>query len=68
MSYLEDCDIAEAFEPTDFSHGVAPHAIDADAARRLWAISAASTHVDTFAKPWPLYLRRRGENPFTCHY
>lgn len=47
--YLEDCDIAETVDPTDFSHGVAAYAVDANSATRLWALSAASTGVNAFA-------------------
>jgi NAD(P)-dependent dehydrogenase (short-subunit alcohol dehydrogenase family) len=50
--YCEDCDIAE---PTDVGsdtariRGVDAHAIDPDAAARLWAVSAELTGVDAFA-------------------
>ena len=50
--YCEDCNIAE---PTDADSadaarkGVDAHAIDPDAAARLWAVSAELTGVDAFA-------------------
>jgi NAD(P)-dependent dehydrogenase (short-subunit alcohol dehydrogenase family) len=50
--YCEDCDIAE---PTDVGspkaelEGVDAHAIDPDAAARLWTVSAELTGVDAFA-------------------
>jgi NAD(P)-dependent dehydrogenase (short-subunit alcohol dehydrogenase family) len=50
--YCEDCDIAE---PTDVGseaariRGVDAHAIDPDAAARLWTVSAQLTGVDAFA-------------------
>jgi NAD(P)-dependent dehydrogenase (short-subunit alcohol dehydrogenase family) len=50
--YCEDCDIAA---PTDVGsdtariRGVDAHAIDPDAAARLWAVSAQLTGVDAFA-------------------
>ena len=50
--YCEDCDIAA---PTDVGgpdarvRGVDDHAIDRDAAARLWAVSAQLTGVDAFA-------------------
>jgi NAD(P)-dependent dehydrogenase (short-subunit alcohol dehydrogenase family) len=50
--YCEDCDIAEPTEPGSASarvRGVNPHAIDPDAAARLWALSAALTGVNAFA-------------------
>ena len=50
--YLEDCDIAEPTvtdSPTARIAGVNPHAIDAEAAARLWALSAELTGVDAFA-------------------
>ncbi|HEX6444074.1 MAG TPA: SDR family NAD(P)-dependent oxidoreductase [Streptosporangiales bacterium] len=40
--YFEDCN--EAGEATDARHGVAPYALDPDAAKRLWQVS-----VDTLA-------------------
>ena len=49
--YCEDCDIAE---PTDVGsatariRGVDAHAIDPDAAARLWTLSAQLTGVDAF--------------------
>ena len=50
--YLEDCDIAEPTvtdSPTARIAGVNSHAIDAEAAARLWALSAELTGVDAFA-------------------
>src|SRR3954449_6759874 len=50
--YCEDCDIAS---PTDVGgpdarmRGVDAHAIDPDAAARLWTVSAQLTEVDAFA-------------------
>ena len=49
--YCEDCDIARVADPSDPStrfFGVNPHAIDPDAARRLWALSAELTGVNAF--------------------
>jgi NAD(P)-dependent dehydrogenase (short-subunit alcohol dehydrogenase family) len=37
--YLEDCAIAEPVTSDEGSHGFMPHAIDPEAAKRLWAIS-----------------------------
>ncbi|MBC7441927.1 MAG: SDR family NAD(P)-dependent oxidoreductase [Ramlibacter sp.] len=51
--YCEDCDIAEATVPESpeaRSSGVNAHAIDPDAAARLWALSAELTRVDAFAE------------------
>jgi NAD(P)-dependent dehydrogenase (short-subunit alcohol dehydrogenase family) len=50
--YCEDCDIADPTEPGSASarvRGVNPHAIDPDAAARLWALSAELTGVNAFA-------------------
>jgi NAD(P)-dependent dehydrogenase (short-subunit alcohol dehydrogenase family) len=50
--YCEDCDIAEptvSGSPTARIRGVDPHAIDPDAAARLWALSAELTGVNAFA-------------------
>lgn len=50
--YCEDCDIAEPTEPgsaTARIRGVDAHAIDPDAAARLWALSAELTGVNAFA-------------------
>jgi NAD(P)-dependent dehydrogenase (short-subunit alcohol dehydrogenase family) len=50
--YCEDCDIAEPTAVgTDSAElrGVDAHAIDPDAAARLWAVSAELTGVDAFA-------------------
>ena len=37
--YFEDCQEAEVVEQLDGLHGVLPHALDADDARRLWDVS-----------------------------
>jgi len=50
--YCEDCDIAEPTDPdspTARFRGVDAHAIDRDAAVRLWKISAELTGIDIFA-------------------
>jgi NAD(P)-dependent dehydrogenase (short-subunit alcohol dehydrogenase family) len=47
--YCEDCDIAEPASGGDEPTGVEPHAIDPDAAARLWTVSAQLTGVDAFA-------------------
>ncbi len=50
--YCEDADIAEPTEvgsPNARLHGVDAHAIDPDAAARLWTVSAELTGVDAFA-------------------
>ncbi len=39
--YLEDCNEAEAYLPEKKMSGVMPHALDADAAAQLWAVSEA---------------------------
>ena len=44
--YCEDCDVAARAAEGDTSSGVDAHAIDPDAAERLWAVSAALTGVD----------------------
>jgi NAD(P)-dependent dehydrogenase (short-subunit alcohol dehydrogenase family) len=49
--YCEDCDIAEVNavgEGEPLTHGVEPHAIDRDAAARLWTVSAELTGVNAF--------------------
>ncbi len=49
--YCEDCDIAEPTVPGSPSariRGVDAHAVDPDAAARLWALSAELTGVDAF--------------------
>jgi len=43
--YLEDCGIAEPAESAEGAQGVMPHAIDPEAATRLWAISEELTGV-----------------------
>ncbi|MCU1406500.1 MAG: family NAD(P)-dependent oxidoreductase [Glaciihabitans sp.] len=50
--YCEDCDIAEVTvpgSPTERISGVNAHAIDREAAARLWAVSAELTGVNAFA-------------------
>jgi NAD(P)-dependent dehydrogenase (short-subunit alcohol dehydrogenase family) len=50
--YCEDCDIAEPTvvgAPDARIRGVDAHAIDPDAAARLWTVSAQLTEVDAFA-------------------
>jgi NAD(P)-dependent dehydrogenase (short-subunit alcohol dehydrogenase family) len=50
--YCENCDIAEPTDvgsPTARIEGVDAHAIDPDAAARLWTVSAELTGVDAFA-------------------
>ena len=50
--YCEDCEIAEPTvvgSPTARIEGVDAHAIDRDAAARLWTVSAQLTGVDAFA-------------------
>src|SRR3954452_1072392 len=54
--YCEDCDIASPTEvgsPTARIRGVDPHAIDPEAAARLWTVSAELTGVDAFAPSPP---------------
>ena len=47
--YCEDCDIAEPSASPTVPRGVEAHAIDRDAAARLWTVSAQLTGVDAFA-------------------
>lgn len=48
--YCEDCDVAQLTQPgTSRVSGVDPHAVDPEAARRLWAVSVEATGVDAFA-------------------
>lgn len=48
--YCENCDIAIVTEPgVSRVSGVNPHAIDPEAARRLWALSVDATGMDAFA-------------------
>lgn len=50
--YCEDCDIAAPFDaahPMARAKFVMDHAVDGDAATRLWALSAELTGVDAFA-------------------
>jgi hypothetical protein len=49
--YCEDCDIAEPTDPADPMaryRGVDAHAVDRDAAARLWEVSAQMTGIDAF--------------------
>jgi NAD(P)-dependent dehydrogenase (short-subunit alcohol dehydrogenase family) len=47
--YCEDCDVAKLTQPGESRiAGVDPHAVDADAARKLWQVSVASTGLDMF--------------------
>lgn len=47
--YCEDCDVAQLTQPgTSRISGVDPHAVDEDAARRLWDVSVALTGLDSF--------------------
>ena len=48
--YCEDCDVAalDLGEAPSFA-GVRPHAVDPEAAARLWALSAGLTGIDAFA-------------------
>ena len=41
--YLEDCHEAAPWTKEDPIHGVMPHALDPEAAERLWAISEETT-------------------------
>jgi hypothetical protein len=50
--YCENCDIAKPTDPdspTVRIEGVDAHAVDPEAAARLWAVSAELTGVDAFA-------------------
>ena len=47
--YCEDCDVAQLTQPgTSRTSGVDPHAVDADAAKKLWQVSAEHTGVEAF--------------------
>ncbi len=47
--YCEDCDVAMLTQPgTSRVSGVDPHALDPEAARRLWAVSVEATGLDAF--------------------
>jgi NAD(P)-dependent dehydrogenase (short-subunit alcohol dehydrogenase family) len=47
--YCEDCDVAQLTpRGTSRYSGVDPHAVDDDAAKRLWAVSVAATGLDAF--------------------
>ena len=47
--YCEDCDVAQLTQPgTSRTSGVDPHAVDADAAKKLWQVSVEHTGVDAF--------------------
>jgi hypothetical protein len=50
--YCEDCDVADLAAPGTpeaADRGVDPHAVDPDAAARLWTVSAELTGVNAFA-------------------
>jgi hypothetical protein len=44
--YLEDCAQAAAWSQDDPVHGVMPHALDPEAAERLWDLSVKTTGAD----------------------
>jgi NAD(P)-dependent dehydrogenase (short-subunit alcohol dehydrogenase family) len=44
--YLENCAEAEPFDPARPRQGVMPHAIDPEAAERLWVLSVETTGAD----------------------
>ena len=47
--YCEDCDVAQLTQPgTSRTSGVDPHAVDADAAKKLWQVSVEHTGLDAF--------------------
>ncbi len=47
--YCEDCDVAKITQPGESRiSGVNPHAIDPEAARRLWQVSVEHTGLDAF--------------------
>ena len=47
--YCEDCDVAKLTQPgTSRVSGVDPHALDPEAAQKLWAVSVEATGVDAF--------------------
>jgi len=47
--YCEDCDVAQLTQPgTSRISGVDPHAIDPDAAKKLWQVSVEHTGLDAF--------------------
>lgn len=47
--YCEDCDVAQLTQPGESRiAGVDPHAVDADAAKRLWQVSVDATGLDMF--------------------
>ncbi|MGA9858266.1 MAG: SDR family NAD(P)-dependent oxidoreductase [Solirubrobacteraceae bacterium] len=46
--YCEDCEIAEVDDDPSSTRGVRSHAIDAEQAERLWALSARLTGIDAF--------------------
>jgi hypothetical protein len=49
--YCADCDIADVVESIDpGGGGVMAHAVDREAAARLWDVSAELTGADAFAK------------------
>lgn len=62
--YFEDCNEAEVVDELTGIHGVMAHALDPDAARRLWNVSEqliADAHGATTAAHW----RRRPSRPQT---
>lgn len=47
--YCEDCDVAKLTQPGESRiAGVDPHAVDADAAKKLWQVSVDATGLDMF--------------------
>ena len=47
--YCEDCDVAKLTQPGESRiAGVDPHAVDPDAAKKLWQVSVVSTGLDMF--------------------
>jgi NAD(P)-dependent dehydrogenase (short-subunit alcohol dehydrogenase family) len=47
--YCEDCDVAQLTQPgTSRTSGVDPHAVDAEAAKKLWQVSVEHTGLDAF--------------------
>ena len=47
--YCEDCDVAQLTQPgTSRTSGVDPHAVDPDAAKKLWQVSVEHTGLDAF--------------------
>jgi NAD(P)-dependent dehydrogenase (short-subunit alcohol dehydrogenase family) len=47
--YCEDCDVAQLTQPgTSRTSGVDPHAVDSEAAQKLWQVSVEHTGLDAF--------------------